>query len=154
MKVPRELGDAAKYTILALELLLASIVAAAVVVASIKIASDVVSLARCQGFDKTVFLHILDSTLLVVLAIDVMRTLLTAVVRRELPVRIVIEAALLAVLREFIAVEIRQPSTELLRTLVLIFISLVTFWIIIGILEARGWEVRLPTKRGTREARE
>lgn len=139
----------AKYVIMALELLLAGILSIGVVVASLKTASDILQLMKSEAFDKAVFLHLLDSVLLIVLAIDVTRTLLTAVLEKMIPVRIVIEAAMLAVLREFIAIEIRGPSTDLLAVLVLVFTALVTAWIIIGLLETRYWKISL---RGDRRS--
>lgn len=145
-----DMSHLAKYVIMALELLLAGILSIGVLVASIKTATDILQLMRSEGFDKTVFLHLLDSVLLIVLAIDVTRTLLTAVLEKMIPVRIVIEAAMLAVLREFIAIEIRGPSTDLLAVLVLVFTALVTAWIIIGLLEARYW--RISSRRSKRGA--
>lgn len=144
-----DIGRLAKYVIMTLELILAALLSIGVLVASVKTAPDILKLIRSEEFEKTVFLHLLDSVLLIVLAIDVTRTLLTAILEEMIPVTIVIEAAMLAVLREFIAIEIRAPPTDLLAVLVLVFTALVTAWIIIGLLEARHWKISL---RGVRRS--
>jgi len=120
-----------------LETLLAALLAAAVAVGAYKIASEIAHLLKAQGFQKSIYLSILDSALLLILAIDVTRTLLTAVVRGAIPLRIVVEVATLAVLREFISIEIRQPTNSRIAVLTLLYAVLVTSWVYLSRMEAR-----------------
>jgi uncharacterized membrane protein (DUF373 family) len=120
-----------------LEAILAVILAAGIFIASWKIVGDLTRLAEARGFDKDIYLHMLDSTLLLILAIDVTRTLLTAAIRGALPLRIVVEVATLAVLREFISIEIRNPSNERLLVYTVLFAVLALFWMLLTSLERR-----------------
>ena len=121
-----------------LEIILAIILAAAILIASIKLLKLMYSDLVESELNKTKVLEILDMILLLLLAIDILRTLLTAVVRRRFPIRIVIEAAMLAVLREIISVEIRHLDWLMLVSLGIVFMLLSFMWIIIGRLEAEG----------------
>ncbi|MCE4601121.1 MAG: phosphate-starvation-inducible PsiE family protein [Desulfurococcales archaeon] len=121
-----------------LEVILATILAAAILIASAKLIKLMyIDLVESE-LNKTKVLEILDMILLLLLAIDILRTLLTAVVRRRFPIRIVIEAAMLAVLREIISVEIRHLDWSMLVSLGVVFLILSFMWIIIGRLETQG----------------
>ncbi|GAB6147998.1 phosphate-starvation-inducible PsiE family protein [Stetteria hydrogenophila] len=128
-----------RYFMATLEVIVALVLAAGVIVATAKIAVNLKELLLAKGFDKEVFLSIIDNVLLVILAIDLTRTLITAIVEQLIPIRTTIEAAILAVLREFIAVEIRHPSISLLLTLTLVFAVATAAWIAIGFSERHGY---------------
>ncbi|MEB3806963.1 MAG: phosphate-starvation-inducible PsiE family protein [Desulfurococcales archaeon] len=121
-----------------LEVILATILAAAILIASAKLIKLMYLDLVESDLNKTKVLEILDMILLLLLAIDILRTLLTAVVRRRFPIRIVIEAAMLAVLREIISVEIRHLDWSMLVSLGVVFLILSFMWIIIGRLETQG----------------
>ncbi|MCE4619498.1 MAG: phosphate-starvation-inducible PsiE family protein [Desulfurococcales archaeon] len=122
-----------------LELLLAVILALTIVLSSIKLFEEMyVVLIENPNPTKNDVLTLLDMILLLILAIDILRTLLTAVVRRKFPIRIVIEAAMLAVLREIISVEIRHLDWLMLLSLGIVFLILSFMWIIIGRMEEKG----------------
>ncbi|MCE4617762.1 MAG: phosphate-starvation-inducible PsiE family protein [Desulfurococcales archaeon] len=118
-----------KNTIAIIELLLAAVLAATILIATFKIALDLKDLISASYFEKTVFLHILDSILLTILAIDLMRTLVTAVIRKQMPISIVVEVAILALLRELIAIEIKNPSNARILTFGMVLALLVVAWI-------------------------
>ncbi len=122
-----------------LELLLALILALTIVLSSVKLFEEMyVVLVENPNPTKNDVLTVLDMILLLILAIDILRTLLTAVVRRKFPIRIVIEAAMLAVLREIISVEIRHLDWLMLLSLGVVFLILSFMWIIIGRMEEKG----------------
>ena len=122
-----------------LELLLALILALTIVLSSVKLFEEMyVVLVENSNPTKNDVLTVLDMILLLILAIDILRTLLTAVVRRKFPIRIVIEAAMLAVLREIISVEIRHLDWLMLLSLGVVFLILSFMWIIIGRMEEKG----------------
>jgi len=133
-----------------LETLLAVILTIGVLVSAWKLLHDIAHLMEAGSFEKQVYLHLLDSTLLLILAIDVTRTLLTAAIRGALPLRIVVEVATLAVLREFISIEIRNPSNARIAVYTLLFAVLATFWIILTGIEHRQRTLsgRGPSGRG------
>ncbi len=125
-----------------LETILAVLLALGVFIASWKILNDLVGLMEASEFDKQIYLHLLDSVLLLILAIDVTRTLLTAAIRGALPLRIVVEVATLAVLREFISIEIRNPSNTRILVFTILFAVLAFFWILLTSLEKRRLNAR------------
>lgn len=122
-----------------LEIILAIILAATILIASVKLVMLMYKdLVETPVITKTYVLEVLDMILLLVLAIDILRTLLTAVVRRRFPIRIVVEAAMLAILREIISVEIRHLDWPMLIALGVVFFILAFMWILIGKLESSG----------------
>ncbi len=122
-----------------LEIILAIILAATILIASVKLVVLMYKdLVETPVITKTYVLEVLDMILLLVLAIDILRTLLTAVVRRRFPIRIVVEAAMLAILREIISVEIRHLDWPMLIALGVVFFILAFMWILIGKLESSG----------------
>ena len=122
-----------------LELLLAIILALTILLASVKLFNEMYQvLIEKPTPTKNDVLSLLDMILLLILAIDILRTLLTAVVRRRFPIRIVIEAAMLAVLREIISVEIRHLDWLMLIALGLVFLLLSLIWMMVGGMEERG----------------
>jgi len=122
-----------------LEIVLAIILAATILIASAKLVMLMYEdLVETPAITKTYVLEVLDMILLLLLAIDILRTLLTAVVRRRFPIRIVVEAAMLAILREIISVEIRHLDWPMLIALGIVFFILAFMWILIGKLESSG----------------
>lgn len=122
-----------------LEIVLAVILAATILIASAKLVMLMYEdLVKTPVITKTYVLEVLDMILLLLLAIDILRTLLTAVVRRRFPIRIVVEAAMLAILREIISVEIRHLDWPMLIALGIVFFILAFMWILIGKLESSG----------------
>ncbi len=123
----------------ALELALALLLAATIILASGKLISLIYhDTALDSSVSKENVLEVLDLILLLVLAIDILRTLVTAVMRRRFPIRIVVEAAMLAILREIISVEIRHLDWLMLLSLAIVFLILAVTWIIIGVMERKG----------------
>lgn len=120
-----------------LEILLAIILTLSILIASAKLFMLLYKdLLEQPILEKTSVLEILDITLLLLLAIDILRTLLTGVVRRRFPIRIVVEAAMLAALREIISVEIRHLDWLMLLSLGIVFLILSAVWLRLGRIEA------------------
>ncbi len=120
-----------------LEGLLAVTIILLVLVSSVKLIKLVLNILGEPELDKTEILHILDLTLLLVLSIDILRTLITAILSRFLPLRIVIEAAMIAVLREIISIEIRHLDYKMIIALTLALLGLGFLWILASVMERR-----------------
>ena len=125
-------------TIELLELLLALALALLVLFSSIHVLSEIVRMEIEGVPSKGVVLEVLDLVLLLVLAVDILRTLVVAIRRHALPVRIVIEAAMVAILREIIAVEVRHLDWKMILALGTAFVLLAGSWTLIGVLQRRG----------------
>ncbi len=133
------ISKAMRVIIETLEFVLGVILALMIVLSAIKVALLVVETEKGLGLPtKESILEVLDLILLLILSIDILRTLFTAISRRVLPIRIVIEAAILALLREIIAVEIRHLDWKMVLSLSISFMVLVAAWIALGILQKRG----------------
>ncbi|MCE4605870.1 MAG: phosphate-starvation-inducible PsiE family protein [Desulfurococcales archaeon] len=112
-----------------IELIIAGILIVTLLIASIKVIDYLSIFFYYNGFDKQIFLEILDVILLSVLAVDLLRTMVIAVIKRTLPISIVIEVALLAVLREIIAIEVRNPTNARILVYGIVILILVFSWI-------------------------
>ena len=113
-----------------LEGMLALAIILMVVISSFKLYKLVWDMLEYSEIEKTSVLHILDLTLLLVLSIDILRTLITAILSRFLPIRIVIEAAMIAVLREIISIEIRHLDYKMIISLTIALLGLGFLWLI------------------------
>ncbi len=111
-----------------LEIILASVIAILVFFAGLEYLVKVVKVAVRGGVDKEFILYTLDTVLLLVLSIDILRTLLVAIFSRFLPIRIVIEAAMIAVLREIISIEVRHLDYRMIIALTISLIGLGMLW--------------------------
>ncbi len=122
-----------------LEALLAVTIIVLVAVNGAKLLYTVVyeSLSQLE-VSKEAILHSLDIALLLVLSVDILRTLITAIRARFLPIRIVVEAAMIAVLRELISIEIRHLDYHMVLTLTVAIVGLGIVWILIYSVERRG----------------
>lgn len=121
-----------------LELLLGMLLTLLIIISITKIFKIIIDLWYQTSLSKDEILSVLDIILLLVLTIDILRTLFTAASKHALPLRIVIEAAILAVLREIIAVEVRHLSATMVIALSISFAVLVSAWIVVGILRKEG----------------
>ena len=121
-----------------LELLLAIIIIITVLLNIMHLFKNIFDIEFYTNPTKEDVLKVLDLTLLLVLAVDILRTLAVAIRRGSLPVRIVIEAAMIAILREVIAVEIRHLDYKMVLSLGITFILLAGAWAAIGVLQRRG----------------
>ena len=136
-RVLRALAEIIDYGAEVLEILLAILIILTVLFGIVKLADIVVVESIREQLTKSEILTILDLALLLVLAVDILRTLAVAIRRRSLPVRIVIEAAMIAILREIIAVEIRHLDYKMIIALGITFVLLAASWAGIGVLQKR-----------------
>ncbi len=135
-----------------LETILASVIVILVFFAGVEYLINVIKVAITKGVDKEFILFTLDTILLLVLAIDILRTLLTAILSRFLPIRIVIEAAMIAVLREIISIEVRQLDYKMIIALTISLIGLGLLW---SMVYSREQKLRQAgTSRGRAESKE
>ena len=135
-----------------LETILASVIVILVFFAGTEYLINVVEVAITKGVDKEFILLTLDTILLLVLAIDILRTLLTAILSRFLPIRIVIEAAMIAVLREIISIEVRQLDYKMIVALTISLIGLGMLWSMVYSREQKLSQAG--TSRGGAESKE
>jgi uncharacterized membrane protein (DUF373 family) len=132
------IGRSMRYTIEILESFLGIILAIMIILAAVKLLFKVISTEIYETPNKQEILDTLDLVLLLILSIDILRTLFTAVARHAMPIRIVIEAAILAILREIIAVEVRHLDYKMVIAPSISFTLLIAAWIALGILQKRG----------------
>jgi uncharacterized membrane protein (DUF373 family) len=72
----------------------------------------------------------LDEALLMIVSIDLMRTLVISVQEKRISLVIVVEAALIFLLREIITMELRQVSEVRLLVYAVIFAVLFAAWLV------------------------
>jgi len=132
-------GRFMSYLLEGLEALLAISIVILVAVNGVKLLYTIIvdSISRVE-IDKEAILHSLDIALLLILSVDILRTLITAIRARFLPIRIVVEAAMIAVLRELISIEIRRLDYMMVLTLTIAIVGLGIVWILIYSVERRG----------------
>ncbi len=79
---------------------------------------------------KDQLLAILDTTLILIIGLDVLRTIVVGVVQRELHTVAALEAAILAVVREVIGSEVRHRTIYDLMGYAVVIVLLVAVWLI------------------------
>ncbi|AEM38713.1 hypothetical protein Pyrfu_0844 [Pyrolobus fumarii 1A] len=79
---------------------------------------------------KDQLLAILDTTLILIIGLDVLRTIVVGIVQRELHTVAALEAAILAVVREIIGSEVRHRSIYDLMGYAAVIVLLVGVWLL------------------------
>lgn len=118
------------YFISFLELAIAILLGVSVLLSLFKIAGEAVDLAVTATFQRQHFVTFLDEALLMIVSIDLMRTLITGIQEKHISVVIVIEAALIFIVREIITMELRDVSETRLLIYVVVFGALFVAWLI------------------------
>lgn len=128
-----------------LEGILAASIALLVLINGVKLLINVLmGSVSSMEVSKELILRILDMALLLILSVDVLRTLITAIRARYLPIRIVVEAAMIAVLREIISIEVRHLDYKMVFTLTVAIIGLGLVWLLIFNVERRHMAAESP----------
>ncbi|WP_288004749.1 phosphate-starvation-inducible PsiE family protein [Thermofilum sp.] len=118
------------YFISFLELAIAILLGVSVLLSLFKLAGEAVDLAVTATFQRQHFVTFLDEALLMIVSIDLMRTLITGIQEKHISVIIVIEAALIFIVREIITMELRDVSETRLLIYVVVFGALFVAWLI------------------------
>jgi uncharacterized membrane protein (DUF373 family) len=118
------------YFISFLELAIAILLGVSVLLSLFKLAGEAVDLAFTSTFQRQHFVTFLDEALLMIVSIDLMRTLITGIQEKRISVIIVIEAALIFIVREIITMELRDVSETRLLIYVVVFGALFVAWLI------------------------
>ncbi|MCI4408144.1 MAG: phosphate-starvation-inducible PsiE family protein [Thermofilum sp.] len=118
------------YFISILELAIAILLGVSVLLSLFKLAGEAVDLAVTSTFQRQLFVTFLDEALLMIVSIDLMRTLITGIQEKHISVIIVIEAALIFIVREIITMELRDVSETRLLIYVVVFGALFVAWLI------------------------
>lgn len=113
-----------------LEALIAMILAVAVVLSLWKLGGEAIKLAGEATFDRQHFVVFLDESLLMIVAVDLMRTLVGGIVEKRISVIVVLEAALIFIVREMITMELKMVPDVRLVLYVLVFLALFASWFI------------------------
>lgn len=121
----------AELVIILLELLVALILIGIILLSISRIIADAASISALHGFSKDYFVQVLDETLLMVVAIDIIRTLLTGMLKRRITVVVVIEAVIIFIIREIITLELKQVSEARLIAYGILFIIFFISWYIL-----------------------
>ena len=114
----------------ALELAIAVLLGVAVLLSLAKLAGTAAELAFTATFDRSHFVTFLDEALLMIVSIDLMRTLVIGVQEKRISLVIVVEAALIFLVREIITMELRQVSEVRLLVYAVIFAVLFAAWLV------------------------
>jgi len=118
------------YFISFLELAIAILLGVSVLLSLFKLAGEAADLAVTATFQRQHFVTFLDEALLMIVSIDLMRTLITGIQEKHISVIIVIEAALIFIVREIITMELRDVSETRLLIYVVVFGALFVAWLI------------------------
>jgi len=118
------------YFISFLELAIAILLGVSVLLSIFKLAGEAIDLAVTSTFQRQHFITFLDEALLMIVSIDLMRTLITGIQEKQISVIIVIEAALIFIVREIITMELRDVSETRLLIYVVVFGALFVAWLI------------------------
>ncbi|UNQ74146.1 phosphate-starvation-inducible PsiE family protein [Infirmifilum sp. NZ] len=113
-----------------LEALIAFLLAIAVVLSLWKLGGEAFKLAAEATFDRQHFVTFLDESLLMIVAVDLMRTLVGGIVEKRISVIVVLEAALIFIIREIITMELKEVSDIRLILYIVVFVALFASWII------------------------
>jgi uncharacterized membrane protein (DUF373 family) len=128
--VERGLAKGFHALISALELAIAILLGVAVLLSLVKLAGTAAELAFTATFDRSHFVTFLDEALLMIVSIDLMRTLVIGVQEKRISLVIVVEAALIFLVREIITMELRQVSEVRLLVYAVIFAVLFAAWLV------------------------
>ncbi|MEZ0345855.1 MAG: phosphate-starvation-inducible PsiE family protein [Infirmifilum sp.] len=125
----RYIERAAGALITLLEVLIAVLLAVAVILSLSKLGGDAVRLAAEARFDRQSFVTFLDEALLMIVAVDLMRTLVGGIVEKKISVIVVLEAALIFIIREIITMELKEVSDIRLILYIVVFTALFVAWL-------------------------
>jgi len=128
--VERGLAKGFHALISALEISIAILLGVAVLLSLVKLAGTAAELAFTATFDRSHFVTFLDEALLMIVSIDLMRTLVIGVQEKRISLVIVVEAALIFLVREIITMELRQVSEVRLLVYAIIFAVLFAAWLV------------------------
>lgn len=116
--------------VVVLEGLIALLLSLAVVLSVAKLSGEVVQLAAGTVFDRQLFVRFLDEALLMIVAVDLVRTLLMSVTEKRIPVLVVLEAALIFIVREIITMELREVSDVRMVLYIVTFAAFFAAWML------------------------
>lgn len=121
----------AEILITSLELMVALVLTITIILSLTRIIVDVASIATQSTFSKQYFVMVLDETLYMVVAIDIIRTLLSGILKKRIAIVVVIEAAMIFIIREIIALELKLVSETRLIVYGVLFLILFATWYIL-----------------------
>ena len=130
MFMSHKIARISHYFISFLELAIAILLGVSVLLSLFKLAGEAADLAVTATFQRQHFVTFLDEALLMIVSIDLMRTLITGIQEKHISVIIVIEAALIFIVREIITMELRDVSETRLLIYVVVFGALFVAWLI------------------------
>ncbi|MGB9708834.1 MAG: phosphate-starvation-inducible PsiE family protein [Infirmifilum sp.] len=126
----RYVEKAAGGLIVILEVFIALLLALAVILSLTKLIGEATKLATEAVFDRQHFVTFLDESLLMIVAVDLMRTLVGGIIEKKISVIVVLEAALIFIIREIITMELKMVSDIRLILYIAVFASLFAAWVI------------------------
>ena len=132
LELVTEIIEAMVYAVLAT----AIVVGVVWVLAQIAVMAGSIVSGHPSGLSETLavvrdeMLAVLDSVLLLIIGLDVLRTIVVSIAYRELYLVAAVEAAILAVVREIISSEIRHRSVTALMGYAVVIVLLGALWLI------------------------
>ena len=92
------------------EMLVAIIIAVTVIIASFQTFVMLGSMIRITIPNKSDILELIDTAILLLLALDLLRTVIIGIMEKEIPIKNIIEAAMIVIVREMIVNTLMNSS--------------------------------------------
>ncbi|MCE4608515.1 MAG: phosphate-starvation-inducible PsiE family protein [Caldisphaeraceae archaeon] len=114
------------------EILVAIILILTVVIGSLIAISSMFKMFYTGVFNKNNILNLIDTSLILLIAIDLLRTVVVGFSKRSIPIKTVVEAGLIVVIRQMIANSLLNGGAINLVFTSISFILVVIGWVIVS----------------------
>ncbi|AFZ70022.1 Phosphate-starvation-inducible E [Caldisphaera lagunensis DSM 15908] len=104
------------------EILVAIIISITVIIASFQTFVMLGSMVKVSIPNKSTILELIDTAILLLLALDLLRTVIIGIMEKEIPIKNIIEAAMIVIVREMIVNTLENSSPIYLIYLSLSFV--------------------------------
>ncbi|MEB2793186.1 MAG: phosphate-starvation-inducible PsiE family protein [Caldisphaeraceae archaeon] len=114
------------------EILVAIILILTVVIGSLITISSMLKMFYVGAFNKNDILNLIDTSLILLIAVDLLRTVVVGFSKRSIPIKTVVEAGLIVVIRQMIANSLLNGGAINLVFISISFILVVIGWVIVS----------------------
>ncbi|MCE4623718.1 MAG: phosphate-starvation-inducible PsiE family protein [Caldisphaeraceae archaeon] len=114
------------------EVLVAIILILTVVIGSLITISSTFKMFYTGVFSKNNILNLIDTSLILLIAVDLLRTVVVGFSKRSIPIKTVVEAGLIVVIRQMIANSLLNGGAINLVFISISFILVVIGWVIVS----------------------
>ena len=114
------------------EILVAIILILTIVIGSLITISSTFKMLYTGVFSKNNILNLIDTSLILLIAVDLLRTVVVGFSKRSIPIKTVVEAGLIVVIRQMIANSLLNGGAINLVFISISFILVVIGWVIVS----------------------